>query len=290
MGVDITHLIRHEFRDIHNHAAAMEFTKSTIEHLKKNLHIYGVDDEFEVTDKFDTITFRLPVYDVEFELHNGFWNIESYYHYCQIVMHHGDYFWLRRKIFDIARALEQNEAWHAAEYYTWNGGNIEDPNVPLEEWIEFVTKEYGSIPEFDQCSIMQQGDVHIPDYEPLYHDTFKECIDTFNEVQSRLTGYRLLGLEFVGNGYYRCEKDGGLYLLNSITYKSMFKEPIEVISQSLNGPEFIIKKNGLSAVFDMDGNQLTNFVSGTFYWRWTEDSNLKRIIFNKEAKIELPPR
>ncbi len=39
-------------------------------------------------------------------------------------------FWLRRLTFDIARALGQNEAWYAEEYYTWNGGNIDEVDVP----------------------------------------------------------------------------------------------------------------------------------------------------------------
>lgn len=297
MGVDVTHIIRHEFRDVKNHKAAMAFVNETIQRLKINLHIFGVDDEFELREDDGTISFRLPVYDVEFELHNGFWDVESYCHYCQIVMHDGDCFWLRRSIFDLARALGQNEAWHAEEFYTWNGGNIEDPDVPLEDWIDFVNHKYGPIPEFDQTAIMKQGNVHIPDYEPVYHDTFKECKDTLDSVQSKLKDYKLLGLEFVGNGYYRCEKDGGLYLINSKTFESMFYEPIESMLQSLNGPEFVVKKNGLSAVFDMDGKQLTDFVSGVFLWKWTEPDEkgfdpdfMKRTIYNKEARIEQPPR
>lgn len=95
MGVDISHIIRHDFRDVKNRVASMEFVKETIEKLKKNLNINEVDDEFELREVFGTISFKLPIYDVEIELHNGFWNIESYCHYCQIVMHHGDYFWPR---------------------------------------------------------------------------------------------------------------------------------------------------------------------------------------------------
>lgn len=296
MGVDISHIIRHDFKEVNNHAAAMDFVKETIERLKKNLHIYGVDDEFELREDLGTIIFQLPVYDVEFQLHNGFWVVESFYHYCQIVMHHGDYFWLRGKTYDIARALGQNEAWYAEEYYTWNGGNIEEPDVPFEDWIVFVNQKYSPIPEFDQNAIMQQGDVHIPNYEPVYHDSFKECNDTFNEVQSKLKDYTLLGIEYIANGYYRCKKDEGLFLINSDTFKLMFDEPIEAMLQNLNGPEFVIKKNGLSAVFDGEGNQLTEFVPGVFDWKWSEMEKgeiiplLRRTIYNEEAKIELPPR
>lgn len=116
-------------------------------------------------------------------------------------------------------------------------------------------------------------------------------------MQNNLKGYKLLGLDFVGNGYYRCEKDRDLYLINSETFKPLFEEPTEAILLNLNGPEFVVKKNGLSAVFDMDGMQLTDFVQGFFCWKWTEpdekgfDLNcMKRTIYNKEAKIELPPR
>lgn len=296
MGVDISHIIRHDFRDVKNRDAALKYTKDAIERLKKNLHLYGTDDEFEITDDYDCFTFSVPVYDVELSLHNGFWDMESFYHYCQIVMHDGDYFWLRCATFDIARALGQNEAWYAEEYYTWNGGNIEDADVPIEDWLLFAEKKYGKpIPEFDQQAIMAQGDVHIPNYETLYHDSFKECFSKFDKVQAEIGDYKLLGLHYTGNGYYRCEKDGGLYLINSETYRSMFNEPIEAMLQSLNGPEFIIRKDGLSAVFDMDGSQLTDFVKGKFDWKWGDvdimkDCHLKRIIFNEEANIELPPR
>ncbi len=295
MGVDISHIIRHEFRNIKDHDASLKYAKDTIETLKKKLYLNVTDDFFWFEDEDDSIRFSLPVYDVELSLHNGFWQMESGARYNQIVMHHGDYFWLRRLTFDIARALGQNEAWYAEEFYTWNGGNIDEVDVPFEEWITFVEKEFGKpIPEFDQDAIMKQGDVHTPDYEPVYHDSFKECIALFEKEQSRLGDYELLGLDFTGNGYYRCVKNGGLYLINSETLKPMFDEPIEAMLKSLNGPEFIVCKNGLSAVFDKNGKQLTDFVKGEFDWKWGDvdylNYHLVRIIYNEEAGIELPPR
>lgn len=100
-----------------------------------------------------------------------------------------------------------------------------------------------------------------------------------------------MGLEYVGNKYYRCKKDGGLYLINSETLKPMFDEPIEAMLQSLNGPEFVVKKNGLSVVFDMKGKQLTDYLPGSFDWKWAKDDFcFKRIIFNEIAIIELSAR
>ncbi len=294
MGVDISHIVRHDFRGVENEEKSKKFVEKTIATLKKNLLIQNVDDCFEYRHdcEFGETTFRLPIYDVEFTLHNGFWLIEPFCHYCQIAMHDNGYFRLRQLIFDIAKALGKDEAWHAEEFYTWNGNACAAPETTFEQWKERVTKMYGKpIPEFDQTEIM----AHFPDYEPIYHDRFKECKELYDNIQSKIDGYRLLGLYDTGNCYLRCEREGQLFLINEKTLRPMFDEPIEAMLQSLNGPEFIIKKNGLSAVFDMDGNQLTDFVEGVFDWEWAPSNLLKpeptrRIIYNKEAGIKLAPK
>lgn len=296
MGVDISHIIKHDFRQVEDKNASKDFVMKTIKRLKNNLLIQEEDEcfEYQYLEDYNETTFRLPIYDVQFTLHNGFWEIDSFSHYCQIVMHHGDYFWLRRLTFDIARALGQDEAWYAEEYYTWNGGGCETSESTFEEWLESSIKKYGkNLPEFDQNSIMAQGDVHIPDYEPIYHDSFKECKELYDRLQSKLPDYKLLGLYRTGNGFLRCEKDGMLFLINEETLKPLFDEPIEGMLQSLNGPEFIVKRNGLSAVFDMNGNKLTDYVKGSFRWEsppFYNKDGMTRIIYNKEAGIELSPR
>ena len=296
MSVDISHIIKHDFHEVGNEQATEEFVKKTMRQLKENLLIQAADDLWEYNYDEDETTFKLPVYDVEFTLHNVFWQIESYYHYCQIVMHHGGYFWLRRMTFDIARALNQEEAWYAEEFYTWNGGCCSVPTVSFKEWLENAEEAYGKpIPEFDQMSILAQGNVDIPKYEPIYHDSFKECKEKYEQLQLELSDYKLLGLSHVGNGFLRCEKNGLVFLINEETFKKMAVEPFESMLCNLNGPEFILRKNGLSAVFDEEGNQLTDYVKGTFNWTpWNPskdcDDYNKRIIYNEEAGIELPPR
>lgn len=293
MGVDISHIIRHDFRDVDDKKTSKKFVEETITALKKNLLIQNADDGFEYNHdcEVNETTFRLPIYDVEFTLHNGFWQIESFYHYCQIVIHDG----LRRLTFDIAKALGQNEAWYAEEYYTWNGNGCEKPETTFEQWMEHSLNMYGKpIPEFDKTAIMAQGDGHFIDYEPIYHDRFKDFKELYDNIQSKISGYRLLGLYNIGNGYLRCERDGLLFLIDERTLRPMFDEPVDGILQSLNGPEFIIRKNGLSAVFDMDGKQLTEFVKGVFKWKWAPYNRLEaenqRIIYNEEAGIKLVTR
>jgi hypothetical protein len=39
MGVDITHIIRHDFRNLQDYAAFLKYVKDTIEILKENLHL-----------------------------------------------------------------------------------------------------------------------------------------------------------------------------------------------------------------------------------------------------------
>lgn len=293
MGVNITHIIKHNFRQTDNIQLSVEFAKKTIEHLKKALLIQNSINYFglQYDEDCSEISFRLPIYNVEFILHNGFWQIESYYHYNQLFSHPKDCFWLRWLTYDIARALGENEAWYAEEFYTWNGGKCETLESTFEEWHEQATKDYGkTIPEFDQSAILAQRNVHIPDYEPIYHDLLKECKAHFNRLQSQIAGYRLLGIYRIGKNFVRCEQDRRLFLLNEQTLTPLFKTPINDVLCPLNGPEFVVVKNGLSAVFNAYGKQLTDFIKGRFEWKWAPYNPLmphERIIYNKEANIQL---
>lgn len=86
------------------------------------------------------MSFILPEWDWEFSLRKGFWVIESFDHYCQIVMHRGRYFWLRDDVYEISKLLGQEEAWYAMEHLTWNGGPTEDLDCTFEDWLDFAIK------------------------------------------------------------------------------------------------------------------------------------------------------
>lgn len=289
MSVDLTHIIRHDFYRVHDKDASRDFVVKTIEQLKTNLLIQDIDEcwNYRYDGDCNETSFMLPYHDYQFILHNGFWLVETYFRYHQIVMHDGNDFWLRKSIFDIVKALGQDEVWHAEEFYTWNGGACEDTEVSFEQWLKSSTDSYGKpIPEFDQYAIIAQGDITFPRYEPLYHDSLAECKELFNTIQSQLSDYRLIGISKIADKYLRCEKNGTLHFINEETLEPMFKEPIDGIYQTLNGPEFIVKKNGLSAVFDSEGQQLTDFVKGDFLWKLTEKHNY-RIIYNDIAGITI---
>lgn len=291
MGVDITHIIRHDFHDVKNRKASEAFARRTIDKLKSEFRMdnYSIELYTEEYDDSFYYAFNLPIYDVEFILRDGFWEINSFFHYCQIVMHEGTHFWLRELTFDLARALGQDEAWYAEEFYTWNCANFDINNGSFEEWLSFAKSSLnGHIPEFDRDSIMRQGKVHIPDYEVIYHDSFKECSKLFNDTQQKLgEDVILLGISRIGNTY-RCLKNGNVVLLNIDSLKPLLDFPFDKVTHNLNGPEFVVFKDGLSAVFDSEGKQLTEFVSGTFKWHfsWSNDV-LKREIYNSEAGISI---
>lgn len=88
MGRDASHIIRNDFRgDLSGspQMSAIEYCKATIEKLKKVLNI-GDEIELRVDytpgDSYTEYQFYLgedEYSSIEFELHNGFWNIESYF-------------------------------------------------------------------------------------------------------------------------------------------------------------------------------------------------------------------
>lgn len=291
MGVDITHIIKHDFHDVKNRKASEAFARRTIDKLKSEFRMdnYSIELYTEEYDDSFYYAFNLPIYDVEFILRDGFWEINSFFHYCQIVMHEGTHFWLRELTFDLARALGQDEAWYAEEFFTWNCANFDINNGSFEEWLSFAKSSLnGHIPEFDRDSIMRQGKVHIPDYEVIYHDSFKECSKLFNDTQQKLgEDVILLGISRIGNTY-RCLKNGNVVLLNIDSLKPLLDFPFDKVTHNLNGPEFVVFKDGLSAVFDSEGKQLTEFVSGTFKWEWSQAPHfIHREIYNREAGISI---
>lgn len=293
MGVDITHIVRHDFYNLEDRDLAIKYVMDTIHLLKSKL---ALDEdiesfEFNVDDDYNEITFRPPLYDVEFTLHKGFWQIESYVHYCQIVMHTGDKFWLREMISDVARVLGQKEVWHAQEFYTWNGGTMEDTSSTFDEWISFVKGKFGGeIPEYDYNAIMAQGDVLVPNYEPVYHDSLKECDNKLRILTDRLdkAGYEPIGLLDMG-GYKRCRRksDGSIHLVNMDTLEPMIEGTPEAYYFDFKSAFFVVKQYGKYALFDIrEGRQITPYVSEHFRQEWSKEYNANRII-NDEAGVNL---
>ena len=239
MGVDVTHIIRHDFKDVKNHEAAKKYLLQTLELLKEKfcIHLDNDDARFEIRDEdVEDLMFRLPPYKCEFYLRDGFWQIESYFHYNQLVWPVNDVYWLRDMIYDIARALGQNEVWHATEYYTWNCAKCDMENCNFDKWIKAAQRQNKRpIPEFIP------GIVSIDDHSPIYHDTFIGCNERFEELQNKIKDYRLMGISRIYKNYVQCEKDGYAYLIDTDTLTPMSNEPVDAICRVYNNIELIYK-------------------------------------------------
>jgi hypothetical protein len=77
--------------------------------------------------------------------------------------------------------------------------------------------------------------------ETVYHDTFIGCDERFNELQSKIKGYRLMGISRIYKNYVQCEKDGYAYLIDTETLTLMSNEPIDAICRVYNNIELVYK-------------------------------------------------
>lgn len=262
----------------------MEYAKKSVRTLQENLCL--THEKIDVYYPFEdetTVEFELPFDELRFLLRKGFWQIESGFQYSQLFDHCQGDLWLRNLTFDIAKALGKNEAWFAEEYYTDNCAGLNFDNIDFERWHDFVKKKFdGSIPELNAVQILSCDG--LTDYLPVYHDAFADCRDDFDKLQKRLGELRLLGLDKVHNNY-RCEKEGQYILLNSVTLRPVIEIPYDKIIRCLNGEEMVVVQGDKSAVFDASGKPLTDFVTGSFKWRWIDYPY--REIYNEEAGISI---
>ena len=291
MSIRGSFIIRHEFVQARtDKEAARTFVFKTIERLKEYFHLQEPDEYFEYEeDDYDVVlaSFELPLYDATFYLYNDFWEVFHGYRFWQIMCKSDGDFWLRRNAFDIARALGEKEAWHASEYFA-GGDYVDDEwcnkDFTLARWLDCCKKHYdGVIPEFDSASFLLRDEEELlGDCEEVYHDDFK---DLFEELKAGFGEYEIVGLTAFGGKCLQCKKDSKRFLVDRETLKPLFDEPIDCVVEYF-GVEgcFVVKRNGLSALFDANGVQRTDFVKGRFEYQWERD---KLWFFNRKARVKV---
>ncbi len=295
MGTDISHIVKHDFKKFHDRNASKTYCESILSHLRKELLLGDGDpewDEMKVLDEEDDfLRMKLADYDVTLRLLPDLWEIESYDRFSHIVM--GDR--VRKNAFDVVHALGAKEAWHAEEYFTWNGDAMESPGCNFEEWLAYLEREYEKpIQEFSSSAYWKLDSNGFLDIEPVYHDSFKECFAEFERLQESIPDYRLLGISRVGDHFLRCEKNGELYLIDERWKNPLIDAPVHTYWTFDN--YFVVIKEGKSALYDSRGVSLTPFVKGFFKWKRTCDKiqrggikmyHEREIIENVEAKLSL---
>lgn len=186
MSIRGSFIIRHEFVQARtDKEAARTFVFKTIERLKEYFHLQGPDKflryEEDDSDSFRA-SFELPfLFDYTFDLYNDFWEVYHGYRFWQIMSRCDGDFWLRRKAFDVARALGEKEVWYASEYFASDARVDEyyNKDFTLVRWLDCCKKYYdGVIPEFDRASFLLRDEEELrDDCEEVYHDDFKDLFE-----------------------------------------------------------------------------------------------------------------
>ena len=67
MGVDITHIVKHNFRFVEDREASIAFARATIEKLRNRLCFVETEDDFDLTydEETNETQFRLPICEIE---------------------------------------------------------------------------------------------------------------------------------------------------------------------------------------------------------------------------------
>lgn len=235
MGVDVTHIVRHKFKDIHDLKACKKFVINTAYKLKTQLHddvcvrrkdvgwreIENLGWEATLLNapegtEIPEFSIHLNRYHAELILRDGFWQIESYFHYCHLFIVEKGHLYLREIISDIARVLGEKEVWHAEEYYTWNGG-AEMEEVTFDEWLSTVKKELGGeIKELDSAFWFSHSWLE-EEYPPVVHDDVSDLNQKFVSLQSQWPQYRFVGILIDDEEEYVVQKGDDYYWFNPAT-------------------------------------------------------------------------
>lgn len=233
------HIVRHDFKKNDDLNACRKFVVDTAYKLKSQLHddvcVYREDLFFEDSiekygwydslllppDEFYPATFviRLNRYDVTIFLRHGFWEVESYYKFFQIISQADGTIWLREYIYDIVKALGANEVWHADEYHidnvTFNvsGSNKDIDEVTFEEWLAYAQKS--GIKEFDE-SYWVANQYNFDALPRVFHDDLSGLDERLSDLQAKWSNYKVFGLFRREAGHIGL-RDDKLYWLNDKT-------------------------------------------------------------------------
>lgn len=177
MGVDMSLVVRNDFRQRHDVVATVNKLSETAEMLSRVLKTNELMLDFHYEENYFRIYDNREKDDefMDIELFNGFWLIDTAWRYHQYFSYIEERFWLREMLYKYVLLLGQNEAYPCSVYSSWNNKNWEDEKMTFEKWQQ-------------SCIIDLGHDIQILDIEDvkLYKDTFynKDSVylDTFSDL------------------------------------------------------------------------------------------------------------
>ncbi len=291
----VDHIIRHDFFELDDREAVMQFLKKTITQIKEKLYIkceipIKVIDFEEDPDFIPEYSFEIPSFDYDVFLCKGFWIISASLSLSSLFTKFYGEFTIRNDIFDIARALGQNEAWHCSEYNSTDCPEFNYHTDDFYTWIKIMEKRHGVIEEFDEFKI---DDFIAKDshgyYSNILHDTFDSCQKKMAELHCQFPGWNIVRINPLMHKYTVLHNKKGLFLADHTTGHLLLEYPVDDIFENLNGAGVVMTKNGKSAFFDNEGVQKSDFVDGVWKWKWIPSCpSLGIEIYNEQAGLKYP--
>lgn len=288
MSTCVDHILRHNFHDLDDKAAAVTFLEKSIEQLRERLKIkdrimaditvYEGDDS-----GFIEYSFRISNYDATIQMGRGFWKISQALSLDHLFRRFNGIYSIRQEIFDIAQALDVKEAWHCSEYISpYN----DDDDETFDSWMKSMKKRFGVIPEFNEADIDRFREENQHAYHAqIVHDSFQDCHILYEELKERFEGYTVVNLGRILGRYIKLHTGDGCYLADADTGEFVLDYPVDDVLENICGAGMIIQKDGLSAFFSIEGRQMSEFVSGEWRWKWGKGDSSARIIYNEMENL-----
>lgn len=288
MSTCVCHILRHDFYNLDNRDESVAFLERMIERVMECLRIkdkisaqitYYGDDVIE-GDAVIEYAFNIPNYDATISMGRGYWVVSQAFSLDLLFCRFDGNYSVRLDIFDIARALGAKEAWHCSEYLSPEDMNSDET---FESWMARMENKFGVIPEFDESAIdefNQFDQSHY--YARIIHDSFRECNIQLHELKERFAGFQVLNLCRIVGRYIKLHTDAGCYLADESTGEFLLDYPVDDVLENLNGAGMIIQKDNLSAFFNSEGRQMSEFVPGKWRWGW---ENVYRVVYNDEENL-----
>ena len=211
MSVSISHIIRNDFKDMHDLKACKAYVMRAAFMLQTQLHddvcVRRDDIAWKDIEKYgwkETLTFapdgtyppefsiRMNRYEVRIFLRHGFWQIDSFYHYHAITSVVNGRLWLRDTISDIARTLGVKEIWHADEFHV---DNVPDDKISIydatfDEWLSFALES--GITELDTQYWLSRSEFEYP--PAILHDDITDLDEHLEHIRKHWPNYNVFGL------------------------------------------------------------------------------------------------
>lgn len=177
MGVDMSLVVRNDFRQRHDVIATVKKLSETAEMLCRVLKTNELLLDFHHEDNYFRIYDNREKDDefIDIELFNGFWLIDTQWRYHQYFSYLEERFWLREMLYKYVILLGQNEAFPCSEYMAWNNKNWEDEKMTFEKWQKCCIEDLGH-----EIQILDVEDVKL--YKDIFYDKDSVYLDTFSDL------------------------------------------------------------------------------------------------------------